>query len=223
MMSAKITHSEHYNEKYYNRQKSGGAFGGRANKFKFEDSINSNDILVDFGCGGGFLLANIECKGKIGIEPNSSARDDVINSGAEYFSSAENALSELGENYADVIISNHALEHTHSPLLELKVLHKLLKIGGKIHFVVPFEGVKVKWKKNDINYHLYTWSPMNLGNIFTEAGFKIERVAPIWHKWPPKYHLIAKISWNLFGISSRIWARLRPNISQIEVVAVKSE
>ena len=30
------------------------------NKFKFEEHINSNDIVLDFGCGGGYLLNNFE-------------------------------------------------------------------------------------------------------------------------------------------------------------------
>jgi 2-polyprenyl-3-methyl-5-hydroxy-6-metoxy-1,4-benzoquinol methylase len=66
--------SKHYNHKYFSWQKSIGEFGGWANLPKFMDYIKPEYNIIDFGCGGGYLLKNIECKHKIGIEVNPSAR-----------------------------------------------------------------------------------------------------------------------------------------------------
>lgn len=48
--------STHYDAEYFNWQKNIGAFGGWANSFKFKNSISKSDTVIDFGCGGGFLL-----------------------------------------------------------------------------------------------------------------------------------------------------------------------
>lgn len=48
---------EHYNEDYFNWQKNIGLFGGWANSTKFEQYITKEDDVLDFGCGGGYLLA----------------------------------------------------------------------------------------------------------------------------------------------------------------------
>ena len=59
--------SAHYNKDYFDWQKNIGAFGGWANSYKFKNTIKKCDVVLDFGCGGGFLLSNLVCKKKIGI------------------------------------------------------------------------------------------------------------------------------------------------------------
>ena len=56
----------HYDDKYFEWQKQIGEIGGILNKFKFEEHIqNDNITLMDFGCGGGYLLNNFNVKKKI--------------------------------------------------------------------------------------------------------------------------------------------------------------
>ncbi len=64
--------SQHYDVDYFAWQKKIGLFGGKANSFKFARTVNKTDTVIDFGCGGGFLLKQLDCAEKIGIEPNSS-------------------------------------------------------------------------------------------------------------------------------------------------------
>ena len=67
---------EYYDNKYFDDyQKKIGEFGGKANLFKFKKFINHDSKVLDFGCGGGFLLNNINCSYKAGIEINSVARN----------------------------------------------------------------------------------------------------------------------------------------------------
>ncbi len=128
------------------------------------------------------MLNNINCKEKIGIEINETARNNAKKLGVV---TVEKTRA-IKNNFADVIISNNALEHTTLPLNELKDLFCILKQGGKIIFIVPCESIKYKYEHNDINYHLYSWSPIALGNLFTEAGFKVIESKSYIHKW----HLI---------------------------------
>ena len=222
-MTEKIA-SDHYDADYFDWQRKIGIFGGKANSFKFDRSIKRNDSVIDFGCGGGFLLKNLDCAERLGIEVNESAHEQILENGVQPFSSPKALYEMRGGECADVIISNHALEHTLNPLLELKSLVPLLKKGGKIHFVVPCDNITRKWKANDINYHLYSWSPMNLGNIFVEAGFKIIEVKPYIHKWPPFYQLIQKaFGWSVFNFVCRIWGRVQRSWYQVEVVATTKD
>ena len=212
--------SDHYNSDYFEWQRKIGMFGGKANSFKFERSIKPNDTVIDFGCGGGFLLQNLNCSERLGVEVNESAHQQIIENGVRPFISPKALLDDRGAECADVIVSNNALEHTLNPLLELKSLLPLLKSGGKIHFVVPCDNISYRWTPNDINFHLYSWSPMNLGNLFVEAGFEVIEVKPYIRKWPPFYQKIQKVfGWSVFNLLCRIWGRIERSWYQVEIVA----
>ena len=214
---------KYYDAKYYAWQKEISSFGGIANTFKFEDSIKKTDTLVDFGCGGGFLLSFLNAHLKIGIEPNTDAHADITANNVIPFSTTADCIKEYGHNFADVIISNHALEHTTNPLQELMNLHDLLKKGGNINFVVPCDSIRYKYRSNDINQHLFSWSPMNLGNLFTHAGFSVISSKPCYHKWPRQYLTIQKVfGWSIFHFIARFYCHLERSWFQTQIIATKN-
>lgn len=208
----------HYDESYFNWQSTIGKFGGWANLGKYERHIDKNDVVIDFGCGGGFLLNNIDCNKKIGIEINPYAAKNAKELGIEVY----NKIEDISDEIADIIISNHALEHVHRPLDTLISLRKKLKKGGKIVFTVPCEGLSNPYKPGDINRHIYTWSPMNLGNLFDEAGFSVEKSVPYRHMWLPRGYLYGRyLGRPLFDFLCKIYDRLRPSQSQVKIIARK--
>ncbi len=217
-----VSASSHYDKEYFDWQKSIGAFGGWANSFKFKKTISSNDTIVDFGCGGGFLLKNLRCKNKIGIEPNPAAAESVKKLGITHFFSPEEALKKLGVEFADIVISNNALEHTLNPLQEIKSLRPLLKVGGTIHFYVPLDSINYSYNPKDINYHLFSWSPQNIGNLFTEAGYEVVYSKKFIHKWPPFYRMLAKLGWPIFNLLCLIYSRVDRRWFQVEIKAKKA-
>ena len=221
--SNEISASKYYDADYFNWQKNMGAFGGWANSYIFQKYISKHHIVIDFGCGGGYLLHNLKCKKRIGIEPNLTAANSVLQLGIQHFQSPTDALNALGISFADVIISTNVLEHTLNPLEELKNLCLLLKKGGAIHFVVPCDSISYLYNPKDINYHLYSWSPQNIGNLFTEAGYSVEFSRPYMHKWPPLYNKIAKLGWPIFNIICKIYGNIEKSWSQVEVRAIKNK
>ena len=62
-----------YDENYFNRYKKIGEFGGIINKKRFQKYINNEDIVHDFGCCGGYLINELNCKIKHGVEINHTA------------------------------------------------------------------------------------------------------------------------------------------------------
>jgi SAM-dependent methyltransferase len=212
--------STHYDDAYFKWQVEMGKFGGWAHLPKFSKFISRETRVLDFGCGGGFLLKALECKKKVGVEVNSAAIATAKENGIEVYC----RVADIPDAYVDLIISDNALEHTLHPLEELKIMHRKLAGGGKIVFVVPCESISFRYRPNDINHHLYSWSPMCLGNLFSEAGFSVIESKPYIHKWPPRYDLIRKIGGRkLFDIACFIYGRLERSWFQVRIVAEKKQ
>src|ERR1700734_3159233 len=100
---------QHYRDdlgsRYFAWQAAVGGVGGYLNKWKFDDHIAEDLVVVDFGCGGGDLLAGLKVDRRLGVEPNADARYTAESKGIEVYKVA----SELPSNIADLVISNHAL------------------------------------------------------------------------------------------------------------------
>jgi len=177
---------KHYDEAYWKFQKEIGTLGGLLNKFKFNYVIKPELSVLDFGCGGGYLLSNYTCSKKVGVELNPHARKTAAEFGIETYAT----LLEVPSEYVDVVISNHALEHVENPLEILKQILRVLKTGGTAVIVVPCEQPTESsfyYKDNDVNNHLFTWCPMTLGNLGKAAGFEVRESVNFQHQWIPTY------------------------------------
>jgi SAM-dependent methyltransferase len=211
----------HYDDQYFEWQRKSGEFCGAANRLKFEAFSGPDKAILDFGCGGGFMLKNLPAKTRMGVEINPSARKLAIENGIEAVSKTE----EVPNDFADLIISDHALEHTPHPLEELKKLFPKLKAGGKIVFVVPCEHVDYNYVPDDINQHLYSWSPMAIGNLFTQAGFQVISSRAFFHKhFPYSYRLRPLIGEKAFNFLCKMNGLLnRRRLNEVQVIAQRLE
>lgn len=208
---------KYYDKNYFDWQQSIGVLSGSANLFMYEPYVGKDDVVLDFGCGGGYLLAQLACGRRFGVEINPAARAVARSQGV----SAVADIVELGDLAADVIISSHALEHTHNPFDVLRSLHGALRTGGRLVVVTPFER-GARWAPDDINRHLYTWSPMNLGNLVSEAGFRVDSAEVIHHRFPPKAPLLRKVFGpSVFHLICMTWGRVSRSVVQVRVVATK--
>lgn len=172
---------DYYDKDYFDVQLDICKFNSIFAAEKFQPYIKETDKVLEFGSGEGFLLKQIKAYEKAGIEINDYAR--------EYAKKEEEILfvkytEEVPDDYYDVIISTHVLEHVNDPLGELKQLRRKLKDNGNIVFIVPFECNDKEYFKNDYNQHLYTWNCLNLGNLFKRAGFFVKEVRSYSEQWP---------------------------------------
>jgi SAM-dependent methyltransferase len=212
-----VPKKSYYDQKYFEYQEKIGYFGGQENLYKFQEFIKRSDNVLDFGCGGGYMLAQMKCKNKLGVEINPVARKVATKQSIPVLPT----VKKVKDNWAHVIVSNHTLEHTFRPLDELKSLYPKLKKKGKIIFVVPYE-VKMEWHPQNVNQHLYTWSPMCLGNLFTTAGYQVQKAEVLKSQWPPYYMGMRKLlGEKLFRIVCQMYGRLRGNLYQTRVIAIK--
>lgn len=209
----------HYNKKYFSYQNKIGEFGGKANIYKFKKYIKKTDKVLDFGCGGGYLLNNIDCEEKIGFDVNIHA---IKYANDAFGLMVNNNIDNLKKNYFDVIISNHCIEHIKNPFETLEILKEKIKIGGKIIIYVPNDKFNYKFTNNDIDNHLFSWSPSNLGNLLKSTGYIVIKTGCSLSKWPPYYSIIQGIfGWKIFNIICKIYGFFDRRRSQSFVIATK--
>src|SRR5262249_37069508 len=115
--------AEFYDKTYFERYMGHQSIVGPANLFKFSDFIAPMSKVVDFGCGPGLLLQTIEASDKIGIEINPVARDFAKSLGIEKIYPDTSSVS---DGWADVIISNHAMEHVEDPIAKFREFFRIL-------------------------------------------------------------------------------------------------
>jgi SAM-dependent methyltransferase len=182
---------------------------------RFSPYVKASDTVLDFGCGGGFMLARLPAKRRIGVEVNEATWADARARGIEVFAST----SEVPEGSVDVVVSNHTLEHTLDPYGELVELHRALRDGGRLVLAVPIDD----WRRPfnpaevDTDQHLYTWTPRLLHHLLEHAGFRVERVEVLTDAWDHRFVRLPRFLWSLARHSASVVLRRR----QVFAVGVK--
>ncbi len=194
--------STHYKDRsaaaYFRKQQRLTEIKGKLNSRKFAAYVDSGDSVVDFGCGDGGLLARLNACEKVGVDVNPWNREAAAARGVRTVEFAE----ELPSESADVVISNHALEHTLHPLEELRRMHARLKPNGRLVIYLPVDDWRIQksYRPNDPNHHLYTWTPLLFGHLLAEAGFRVVDSRVVHHAWPGRLTpMAARLPKRLFG------------------------
>ena len=188
-----------------------------ANSRLFQDFINTSDSVLHFWSGGGYLLNALNCGSKLGVDPNPKYREH----GQNTFGFRMAPTLEGAENL-DVVISSHTLARLPNPLETLMESYRALREGGTLVIVVPCYNHKNKYTEFNFEQHLYSWSPIDIGNLVHRAGFTILSVERIAHRIPPKGGLILKYcGTRIFHLMCVLYGRLFTKQTQIRVVALK--
>lgn len=218
--------ASHYDVAYFEWQRTIGELGARLELFKFSRFAGVDRRLLDFGCGGGAIAAALPACDRTGVEVNPEARAIAEGRGLTVVSS----LDELSDCGFDTVISNHAIEHVEDPLNVVRELRRVLRPGGLAVLVVPCEGSGYRYDPDDINKHLFTWSPMNLGNMASAAGLTVVESKVLRHRWPPGIGRFVYVLDRLVGraitdrfvhVICQIWGQVRRTHAQACVVAVR--
>jgi SAM-dependent methyltransferase len=141
----------------------------------FRDIEDERASILDFGCGNGALLAHLHAATRIGVEISPHAAKEA----RKKLDVIVTTLADVADSSVDSVISFHALEHVDAPAVVLREMWRVLKPSGQIKLIVPCDvpllrGIHSSWRPDDINMHLYAWSPQTLGNLLTLCGFAVE-------------------------------------------------
>jgi SAM-dependent methyltransferase len=156
-------------------------FGRQIQSEYFRPHCSYALTLLDFGCGDGSMLRVLPARHHIGIEVNPHCIDAIVRGNAIQAPTIDVRpdIGSVADGSIDVVISNHALEHTLRPLECLAEMKRVLVPGGRLVMVTPFDDWRApgmdRWHPGDKDNHLFTWSPMNIGNLLHEAGFTVDQ------------------------------------------------
>lgn len=210
----------HYDRRYFEWQIKAGRYGAQQDVWMYEKYIKAKYTVLDFGCGGGYMIEKLKCKNKLGVDINPYARQVAAKKGIKVFPS----LDKIPNNIKfDVILSHHSLEHVLDPYEILTKLRLKLKQKGIIICVVPIDDWRdqKKYVTRDINKHMFAWTPLLLGNLFSEAGFRLRKIEIISRAWLPLsrfyYDYFPKF---LYNFCCEIWSRIIRS-RQIRIIAVR--
>jgi SAM-dependent methyltransferase len=195
-------------EKYFQWQRTVGRLSAEFNGFIFKPYLNEQDDVLEFGCGGGYLLNRLNARTKVGVDINPAARAEAKSLGLEVY----NSLDDIGNQRFSRIVTSHALEHVAEPYEALVRLRRFLKSDGLLLWLSPMDDWRKKnqrrWKPDDIDMHLYAWTPLLMGNLLDAAGYKPQSVSIVTHAFPPL--AISERLWNisprLFHAAAHVWA-----------------
>jgi 2-polyprenyl-3-methyl-5-hydroxy-6-metoxy-1,4-benzoquinol methylase len=174
--------------------------------------------LADVGCGDGERADWYQKRGfeVYGVETSGQA---VRNAQALGVNARQGTLPDAGypDNFFDVVVMAHVLEHTHSPGVYLREAFRILKPGGMLAVAVPnIESHSAKvfkscWRLLMPPLHLYHFSVPTLTRFLSQSGFSVDSVVG-----KTVYSLMVKrsiqITRNSAGKWSSVVARLRSGL-----------
>jgi SAM-dependent methyltransferase len=225
---ALIAGSDHYKgeagSRYFDWQNKNGDVSGRIEARKFRAYVKPTDSVLDFGCGGGHVLRNLDCARRVGVEINPAARAVAVQGGME----CHESVASVEDNSFDVVISNHALEHVEFPISSLRALRNKLRPSGALVLCVPIDDWRTqqKYNRQDINHHLHTWTPQLLGNSLFEAGFTPEQfsIRVLAHAWfPGTASVYGKLPEFFFDVFCQMFAVVSKRRQLLAVARNRSE
>ena len=138
--------------------------------------------LLDIGCGFGFFLKEMKCRGweVTGIElsaPGISYAREVL--GVQVYQTSLEQTN-FPDNFFDIITAFYVIEHSYDPLIFLKKIYSLIKPGGIVLLRYPhtrplgclLKSVRLQNNVYDIPFHLSDFSPQTIERFLLKTGFK---------------------------------------------------
>lgn len=194
---------------YFAWQQQGGRNTGAFNGHLWRPVVAGSKAILDFGCGGGYLLESFAAERRAGVEVNPAARERAEDAGIEVYERIEEVPGRF-----DTIVSSHALEHVERPTEVLRALReKLAGSESKLALLLPMEdwraGSNRRHRDDDINMHLYGWTPQLLGNLLRVSGYSVREIRIVTHAWPPRSGALWSIHPFVFHGAAFLWSVLR--------------
>lgn len=139
--------------------------------------VKNPKIVLDIGCSNGIFLDLYKNSETWGVEPSENYKVAALKMHKILNTTFEKA--NLPQNYFDLIIMNHTLEHVKDADLVLAKIYRLLNKGGILFIDVPNAGgigsklLGDKWPYKLPEEHTYQFTKVSLSNLVTNTGFSV--------------------------------------------------
>ncbi len=147
--------------------------------------LNRDMSILEIGSGTGELLhelADLGIRKVVGIDP-FVPEDISYSNGARVHKAS---LEDMGRRFAgeafDLIMFNHALEHSPTPANDLLKVANFLKPRGEILVRLPVSNSEISeqygkyWWSLDAPRHIYIFSVKSMGLLARKCGLAVKRV-----------------------------------------------
>lgn len=175
--------------------------------------------ILEVGCGVGKFSTLLTDMGKEtwAIEPNQESAEKASKTISKVFvGTIDEKLSEVPDNYFDVIVMNDVIEHLTEPWDDIKKLKSKLKENGVFVSSIPnvryaknlFHVLfKRDWKYSDDRIlditHYRFFTKKSIKRLWEENGYKIERISGI-NRTKSFAFLPFAILWNILFFFSQL-------------------
>jgi SAM-dependent methyltransferase len=138
---------------------------------KFRRFVTPDDDVLEYGAGTCVNLLEMVCRHRVAYDLSDAGASVAARNGIEFVTN----LSELAGREFSVVVCHHTLEHVPDPLATLDEIKSLLRPGGLLVLCVPFETARTyrRYFPGEPNHHLFSWNPLTLGNLVSEAGLDV--------------------------------------------------
>lgn len=155
---------------------------------KISPNVSQDDIVLEYGVGTGWNLAELKCSRKLGFDLSEHLEPIVQSHDIEFVKD----IGTIADASIDAVICHHVLEHTSNPPEVLGQIKRILCHNGKFLLFVPYEKERrySYYNPKEPNRHLYSWNVQTLGNLVRDIGFTItegriqefgyDRFASVW-------------------------------------------
>ncbi len=143
----------------------------RLRRDKIIPFINEQDVLLEYGVGTGWNIAQIKCKKRMGYDLAEHLESELERQGIEFIKD----ITSIPDESINVVICHHVLEHISNPPDTLKEINRILCKGGKLLLFVPYETDRKyhHYDPQEPNHHLYSWNVQTIGTLVEKMGFQV--------------------------------------------------
>lgn len=146
--------------------------------------LRMNMSILEIGCGSGEMLHELGDLGVsrlTGVDPFIDREIHFDNGVNIYRCATENLTDKFRDQKFDLIIFNHSLEHSLTPVSDLKIARLLLSEAGEILIRIPVSGSTIAdeyrnhWWALDAPRHIYIFSKKSIPLIAGMSGLVVCR------------------------------------------------
>jgi len=147
--------------------------------------LRLNMSILEIGCGSGEMLhelGDLGVRRLVGVDPYIDQEIHFDNGVKIYRCSTENLFEIFRDQEFDLIIFNHSLEHSLTPVSDLNMARLLLSEGGEILIRIPVSGSTIAdeyrnhWWSLDAPRHIYIFSKKSLPMVAEKSGLVVCRI-----------------------------------------------
>lgn len=173
---------QNYAKKYYSADEASWWFLARRDiiwKLIKKMPFGKDVKILDYGCGGGYIIRFLNKKGYkdiYGAETSGDAVKSCRESGLTKVFLDDDASLKSQEGLFDVIIASDVIEHIRDDKEAIRKWKKFLKPGGFIIIFAPAFGFL--WGAHDKeNYHFRRYNAREIKHLLETEGFSVDRIS----------------------------------------------